>query len=631
MAFFSAALPDFLSIYEEFLPLLQAITATKSSVPNKSRTPLQQAVDMCKEASIKQDNSLDNVYQFLKTLIIIYSSLGQTQEAIAVAETALGITDLMSDDNDDNKTRNRSELQLFFAQLHQQNASNSAFDADEELKLAEQHYLSDRGGEGDMIIHKELSYANFLCERKRFAEAVAVLEKVKNLGQLLSNKCMYIYYFSRVFYGAGVEKSVRIDGELFTTVGDVLYNLMVRAYVGMGKKKEAVDVCEIFTNVNLLDVHEVKYGKRPSCKPFLVEDCHRELLSLLNEEERNQLQKCDFPLSSVNLMKLYYMLGEYVVALKYFPEDVESSEMLEIKISCLRLAGNELVDESLSYFEQFLAMLQVKEGFLDKPFHEQCEILQTYSFVNPYYVFRSLGRTHSERENIDAAIQCYERCIDLDEDFTCDQDIVATLADLYQTKAFTVDLENKDSWSVYMDLAWKLFEKLFQKTAEMTTLVEMRFASLLSKLGRYEEAAEHFEKVIERVDEKSLIVFRKVEKPLLDVYLRREIGADVDSVFMKEKVLAVYELISTYVKLDKIEKAQEFAAVLETVTDSFKALASDNIVVDGKNFKFVARQMAGYGYMLIGNKEKAAEIFLSVLEKIPGHPPVTEALENCFM
>ena len=584
---------------------------------------------MCKETALKQHNSLENAYQFLKALIIIYSNLGRTQKAIVVAEIALGVTDLMLDDNDNNKTGNRCELQLVLAQLHQQNASNLPFDADEEFSLAEQHYLCDRGGEEDLALQKQLSYANFLCERKRFTEAGAVLEEVRKLGELLWNQYIYIYYFSRAFYGAGVARSVQIDGELFTTVGHVLYNLMVRAYVGMKSKKEAVEMCESLTSVNLPDVHEVKYGNRPSCKPFLLEDCHRELLSLLSEEDRNQFQNCDFPLSSANLVKLYYMLGEYVMAVKYFPEDVVSLEMLEMKISCLRSAGNELVDlnrgdESLSYFEQFLAMLQADKGFLDKSFHEQCEILQTYSFANPYYVFRSLGSMHSERENIDAAIQCYERCIELDEDFTCDQDIVPTLSELYQLKAFALDLETKDAWTVYMDIAFKLFQKLLQKTAKMTTFVEQRFASLLSKLGRYEEAAEHFINVIERKDDISFFSFGNVDKPLVDVYLRGEIEAHGGSIIMPEKVLTVYELISTYVKMNETEEAEKVALVLDSLT---KLTMTDSLTE--KNL--VDRQMAGYAYMLIGNKEKAAEIFVSVLEKIPGHPPVTTALESCRM
>ena len=45
VAFFSVALPDFLSFYEEFLPMLQAITTSKSSTPDESRSPFQQAVN----------------------------------------------------------------------------------------------------------------------------------------------------------------------------------------------------------------------------------------------------------------------------------------------------------------------------------------------------------------------------------------------------------------------------------------------------------------------------------------------------------------------------------------------------------------------------------------------------------
>jgi tetratricopeptide (TPR) repeat protein len=316
------------------------------------------------------------------------------------------------------------------------------------------------------------------------------------------------------------------------------------------------------------------------------------------------------------------MLGEYVMALENFPEDVESSD--ELMMSCLRLAGNELVNlnrgnESISLFVQFLSMLHLKERFLGKPFHEQCEILQTYSFSNPYYVFYSLGFTYSETENIDAAIQCYERCIELDEDFTCDQDIVVTLSELYQTKALTADLENNDLRTSYMDLARKLFEKLFQKIEEMTTFVELRFASLLSKLGRYEEAVGHFNKVIERADYESFFSFGNVDKPLVDVFIRREIEAHDGSIFMSQKVLAVYELISTYVKLDKMEKAQELTLILESVAEIYRSTSEYPLV----------RSMVGYAYKLIGNKEKSAEIFVSILEVIPGHPPVTEALETC--
>ena len=624
VAFFSTVLPDFLWYYEEFLPLLQAITATKSSSPDQNRSPFRQAIDKCTRMLTNQDKSSNYVNKFLTTLIIVYRSLGQAQEAIVVAEIGLEIADLMFYNSESNKVNDRCRMLLHLAQIHQQNSSNSVFNADEELNLAERYYISDRGRKENFVLRKDLSYANFLCERKRFAEAVSILEDIRNLGEPIWNKYVYVEYFSCAFYGAGVEKSVKIDGELFTTVGDVLYNLMVRAYVGMEKKKEAVATCETFTDVNLLDVHEQLFGKRPSCKPHLVEDCHRELLSLLNEEDQNHFPNCDFPLSSANLAKLYHMLGEYEMALKYVPKDVESPEMLEMKISCLRLAGNELVnlnreDESLSFFQQFLEVLQDKEGFLDKPFNSQCEILQTYSFANQYYLFCSLGETHTERENIDAAIQCYERCIELNEDFTCDQDIVATLSELYQTKALTVDLGNEDLRKVYMDLAWELFQNLFQKNVEMNTFVELSFASLLTRLDRYEEAVDHFYKVIERADDMSVVAFGTLDKPLVDDCIRffiEDLGGSVD---IPIQVFAVYELILTLMKSNQIEKAQKFAIFFESVAKKHPL---------SSHYGVITYSLAGYAYMITENTEKAAEIFVSLLEINPGHPSVTEALES---
>ena len=622
-AFCSVPLPDLLWCFEEFLPLLKAITATKPSAPDQSRSPFQQAVDMWKRTLTDQNKSSNYINQFLTNLIIIYRSLGQAWEAMVVAEIGLEMTDITCDSSDSDKLKNRCRMLLHLAQIHQQNSLNLAFNADEELNLAEHYYLHDREQKEDIVLSKDLSYANFLCERKRFAKAVTVLEDMRNLDKLLRNKYVYVEYFSCAFYGAGVEKSVKIDGELLTTVGDILYNLLVQAYVGMRKRKEAVATCEILTDVTSPDVHEPVYGKRPSCKPYLIEDCHRELLSLLCEEARNQFQNCDFPLSSANLAKLYYMLGEYEMAAKYFPKDVETSEMLEMKISCLRLAGNELVDlnrgdDSISFFRQFLEVLQDKEGFLDKPFKNQCEIFQTYNFANQYYLFRSLGKTHVKRENIDLAIQCYERCIELDEDFTCGQGIVATLSDLYQTKALTVDLDNEDSRKVYMGLAWEMFQKLFQKTAELTTFVELSFALLLSRLSRYEEAVEHFYKVIERTDDISLAAYGNVDKPLMDVHIRREIEALGGRVIIIQKVLAVYELILTLMKLNELKKAQKVAFFLESVAKEY----CPTLLLK----QVITHSLAGYAYKIVGNKEKAKEIFVSVLEVYPGHPPVTEAL-----
>ena len=625
-AFCSFPLPDLLWYFEDFVSLLQAITATKSSAPDQSRSPFQQAIDRCCRTLISQNKSTNYVNKFLTTSIIIYRSLGQAQEAMVVAEIGLEINDMMCHNSDNDKLNNRGRMLLHLAQIHQQNSSNPTFNADEELNLAEHYYDSDRGREGEMLLCKNLSYANFLCERKRFAKAVTALEGMRiSDGRLLLNKYVFIEYFSCAFYGAGVEKSVKIDGELLMTVEDVLYNLLVRAYVGMGKKKEAVAACETLTDVNSPDVQEPVYGKRPSCKPYLVEDCHRKLLSLLSEEDQHQFQNCEFPLSSPNVLKLYYMLGQYEMAVKYLPKDVKSAEMLEMKISCLRLAGNELIDlnrgdESISFFSQFLEMLQDKEGFLDKPFNNQCKILQTCYFANQYYFFRSLGEMHVERENIDAAIQCYERCIELDEDFMFGQDIVVSLSELYQTKALTltVDLDNEDSRTVYMDLAWELFQKLLQKTAELAPCVELSFALLLTRLNRYEEAVDHFYKVIGRADDKLFLAFGNMDKSLVDAYLRREIEASGRPVIIQGKVLAAYELVLTLMKLNQKRKAQNLASCLERLVKNPLEIRHGTI----------SCSVVGYAHAIIGNKEKAAKIFESVLKVNPGHPPVTEALKS---
>jgi tetratricopeptide (TPR) repeat protein len=381
---------------------------------------------------------------------------------------------------------------------------------------------------------------------------------------------------------------------------------------GKGKKREAVAACEKLT-ANPVVVHDAIYGKRPSSIPYLIEACHRELLSLLSDEDQKQLQNCEFPLSPANIFKLYYMLNEYSLALKYYTNKTQSPDMIEMKMSCLRLAGNELVemdrgDKSYLYFTQFLAMLQTKEGFLDKPFHTQCETLAGYAFANQYYIFRSLGTMMAfERGNLDGGIQCYERCLELDEDLTLDQSLVARLAELYQLKALTVDIENQDSWKRQMNLALDLFQKLLQKNAKLTPFVECSFGLLLSKLERYHEAVEHFESVIRR-ENKIFILYTDVEKPLFDVYLRREIDVS-GSITIPLRVRAFYELILTHMKLNEVAKAQRVALRLENDVERLRGVPE----------AYLALSIVGYANKLIGNKEKAAKIFVSVLEIIPGH------------
>ena len=177
-----------------------------------------------------------------------------------------------------------------------------------------------------------------------------------------------------------------------------------------------------------------------------------------------------------------------------------------------------------------------------------------------------------------------------------------------------------------MYIALKLFEKLLQKADELTIFVELTFASLLLRLGCYEEAIKHFENVIKRadIDDNGVVRYSNVDKPLMDAYLRREFEVRSGSNFdVPLRVQALYELILAYVKLAEVEKAQDVALKLEN-----NAKTRDRRL--DPTFSLVL-SMAGYAYKLAGNKEKAAKIFVSMLKIIPGHPPIIEALESCDM
>ena len=621
-ALFSTSLTDILFCFEDVLPLLDALTVFKSRATEEDRSPFQQAVDACKEASLRNGNDLNNFYDFLKSLFLIYVNVERTEEAIVLAETGLNISDLMCCENSSDQKICRGRMLLYLAQIHQLKSTNSSFDRNRELILAEEYYRIDRGSTHDFALRKDVSFANFLCEQKRYDEAGAVLLDINNSCQKLWDKYVLCSYSLRQCFGTGIQKSVEIDGELIATVGDVMYSIMVRVFVAMGKKKDAVAACEELST-NSTPVHGI-IGERPPCLPYLIEACQRELLSLLSEDERKKFQNCDFPLYPKNVAKLYYVLDEYILALKYWPTDVESAELIEAKMSCFRLAGNDLVkkdkgSESPFYFMQFLEMLHTKDGFLDKPFHIQCETLEGYSFVDQYYVFRALGIMLCERENVEGAIQCYERCIELDAEFSYDQNLVATLADLYQSKALTVDIKNQDLAKKLMNLALCLFQKLLERTSEITAFVESSFASLLFKLERYSEAISHFETVINRADD-SIISFGKVDKPLLDVYRRRELEVR-GQITLPITLCALYELIFIYLRTREVSKAEQLVIELENYIARFQS----------SPIYPLALSIVGYAYKLIGNSEKAAELFVAVLDIIPGHLPVAEALESCCM
>ncbi len=164
-------------------------------------------------------------------------------------------------------------------------------------------------------------------------------------------------------------------------------------------------------------------------------------------------------------------------------------------------------------------------------------------------------------------------------------------------------------------------KKLFQKTEKLTPFVELTFGSLLSRLERYNEAVEHFDNAFKKANFKSSIISTNVDKPLADAYLRHEMEVRSGSITIPLKVQALYDLILTYMKLNEMGKVQEVAFLLESYVKRYEFTP----------MYLLALSMVGYAHRLIGNKEKAAEIFVSVLEIIPGHPPVTEALESCCM
>ena len=159
------------------------------------------------------------------------------------------------------------------------------------------------------------------------------------------------------------------------------------------------------------------------------------------------LQDPLFPQSESDLAKLYHELNVSEDTLLDCCEEIaspaaqlssgqaETSERSPLTLSAS--FGNALVklgkeDESHAFFLYFLELLQTQEGILDKPFDTQKSILAQHSFVNEYYVYDALGELLSRRGNIDDAIKCYQHCLDLQQDYSCGQDLVATLAELYQ-------------------------------------------------------------------------------------------------------------------------------------------------------------------------------------------------------
>lgn len=122
------------------------------------------------------------------------------------------------------------------------------------------------------------------------------------------------------------------------------------------------------------------------------------------------------------------------------------------------------------------------------------------------------------QDKVDGAIACYERCLGLDLVDDTDQNLVATLADLYQTKALT---NGKDDYQKWMDKAQECFQKLLSKNIKMTPFVESTFASFLSRTEHFVEAISHFEQVLAS-ETNAAIVSNRVDIPLVGLQMAQE-------------------------------------------------------------------------------------------------------------
>ena len=632
-AFFALGLPNTIPAQEEFLALLDAITATKAVVPQVDHTPFEQTIEFCMQKLQDQDDDFNVLLTFFEILGELYVDRGRDEEAIMLYERALAVVECMGNSNDAMDIR--VMIIVYLAHSHRREAmKNTKKSTAEECSLAEKYYQTGLKMTGDFAICK-VSYASYICDQGRFAEASKVLEEVAAVGQTLWDMQITCPYSSRIIYCPTVKRYIEDHGELVTTAGILAYSTLVRAFVGMGKKREAVAACEKLS----MNGEEIEiFTKRPPFMQCLLGACHKALLSLVDDQSCLQFQNVVLPMSGSNLAKLYRELGVYEPTLEYCEkfgssaaplssEPAGSLDSTPLTLSSSCLYGNALVelgkvDESHPFFINFLELLQSRDGILDKPFDTQKAILAQYSFANQYYVYDALGTLMSRRGNTDGAIECYEHCLDLDEDFSFGQDVVATLAELYQVKALTTRSDDKyhtqsGSYTKWMNTAQACFEKLRQKTTKLTPFLERAVGSFLCRQERFIEAIPHFKNVLEDNDE-TVISFSGEDKPLVSVYLEREIEArgEID---LPLKIFVYYEVVCAYLKLNEVQNAQESVLQMEKHVALFESDPDYPLILS----------VLGYTHKEIENRERAVEIFVSVLEINPGHAPVTVALETC--
>ena len=615
---------------EGLLHLLDAITVAKNFTYMNEVTPFFQTIQFSKAKFLEKRNDFEELQKFLETLGKFYVLRERTEEAIAVYETLLLVTECMGSSTPEGFSR--SQILLWIGNCHRKQAiKNTGRGTREENQLAEKCYQDNQETNSPTAILRKAKHLEILCEENRIEEAVATIEEIFKAGDKIWDMIMCCSYSARDVY---TQRYLEENGELVTSVGCMAYAAILHAFLKMGKTKEAVNVFETLSR-SARDIQGL--NKCPSFVSYLVNYCQKSLVSHVEDEDLLQLHDSDFPLDEKNLALLYYELGEYELALQYWDKTGKSAgpplcgstqymEWYRVNLDRFRMSGNASLllgsePKARSYFISFLELLHNKDGILNKSFMDQQIILGRYQFASVYSVYRALGILLCRNERIDNAIQVYEYCVTyLDVNYhQYDQGLVATLAELYQSKAFTTLNDDKKAYAMWMNKAKDCFEKFFEKVENPDPFVEMAFGALLYRLEEYERAVTHLENVVQKKDD-TLVQFGKEDTPLVGVFLAREIEARKE-ILIPLIIYARYVAACIYKKLDKSGKAHEVVCQMAEHCSRFKSYPNYPLILS----------VLGYAQKEIGNDDKAAEVFLKVLDMQPSHTPVSLALQNCTL
>ncbi|XP_028416373.1 uncharacterized protein LOC114540377 [Dendronephthya gigantea] len=593
---------------DEIIPLLDAITATNaaSSSAQESQSLFQQTLELCRDEYLKVNDNPFPLLNFFRNLGNHFVDGGRTWEATHAYNAGLEVVqNLISDATDQVNARN--EMMLHLANVHRLQAlENTGKGEVEESRLAEKYYKFENGnGTEKSSIHKNIMYANFLCDKGRFEEAIVVVNKAIEADDKLWSTTVICSFSERVLYGSDVKNYIESDGELLTKMGNLAYTTLVCAYVQLGNGREACKALDtLLKNGEDLPPSAIY---TTSCLSHLIGFCQKYLLSLVKDRMKLSFPDSEFTLSPENLAKLYYELDP------------------TRKLSSLRFIADALVmmgrgDESISYYREFLLLMDRCEGVLDKSFDEQHAIISHLSFPESRYVYLALGSVMLEHQDkIDDAIACYQHCLVLAMGLSDDtyQDSVAILTALYQTKALTNGKEDQTIYQKWMDKAQECFQNLVSKNVKMTSFVQTTFASFLLRTEQFAEAISHFEQLLD-IETNSSIAYCQVGIPLFGVHMAREIKAR-GKVCVQLKVHIYYLIALAYFQCGKIEKAQESALQMEEYVEN----------ISSTPYYLISRSLLAYAYKETGNERKAMEILKTVLESEPDNVAVKLALEEC--